>query len=65
MTHRVELAISERFPFADGFGPAGRHECLVGRAHFAVDPAAQAQQGMTDIDQTPTGSFGLPAISRS
>src|SRR5690349_16326593 len=61
MTSRVELAIAEQFPFAGGheFGAVGAYEVLVGRAHFAVDPGAPAQQGITDIDKVPTDAEGL------
>jgi hypothetical protein len=61
MTNRVELSISERFPFAGGheFGAVGTYERLVGRAHFAVDPHAPAQQGITDIDKAPVDAEGL------
>src|SRR5215475_10909619 len=61
MTNRVELSIAERFEFADGheFGAVGAYERLVGRAHFAVDPAAPAQQGITDLDKAPTDADGL------
>jgi hypothetical protein len=61
MTNRVELSISERFPFAGGheFGAVGAYERLVGRAHFAVDPHAPAQQGITDIEKAPVDAEGL------
>ncbi len=61
MTNRVELAIAERFPFADGheFGDVGAYERVVGRAHFAADPDAPAQQGITDIDKAPVDAEGL------
>jgi hypothetical protein len=61
MTNRVELSVAERFVFADGreFGPAGAYERLAGRAHFAVDPSAPAQQGITDLDKAPTDGEGL------
>jgi hypothetical protein len=61
MTNRVELSIAERFPFANGheFGSAGEHERLIRRAHFAVDPTASAQHGVTDIDKAPCDSDGL------
>ena len=61
MTNRVELSIAERFPFAEGheFGAVGAYERLVGRAHFAVDPGAPAQQGITDVDKAPTDAEGL------
>ena len=61
MTNRVELSISERFAFAGGheFGAVGAYERLNGRAHFAVDPHAAAQQGITDIENAPTDKDGL------
>src|SRR3984893_7156489 len=61
MTNRVELSVAGRFPFADGheFGAAGAYVRLVGRGHFAVDPHAPAQQGITDIDKAPTDAEGL------
>ena len=61
MTNRVELSISERSPFAAGheFGAVGSYERLVGRAHFAVDPGAPAQQDITDINMAPTDAEGL------
>jgi Alpha/beta hydrolase domain len=61
MSNRVELVITERFLFAGGheFGAVGAYERLVGRAHFAVDPHAPAQQGITDIDKAPVDADGL------
>jgi hypothetical protein len=61
MTNRVELEISERSPFAGGheFGAAGAYERLVGRAHLMVDPAAPAQQGVTDLGLAPRDGDGL------
>jgi hypothetical protein len=61
MTNRVELAVAERFLFADGheFGAVGAYERLAGRAHFAVDPHAAAQRGITDIDKAPVDAEGL------
>ena len=61
MTNRIELSITERFPFAEGrgFGAVGAYERLVGRAHFAVDPGSPAQRGITDLDKTPTDADGL------
>ena len=51
MTNLIELKITERGPFAGGheFGTVGAYERLVGRAHFAVDPKASAQKGITDL----------------
>jgi hypothetical protein len=61
MTNRIELSLTERFPFADAheFGAVGAYERLVGRAHFAVDPGAPAQHGITDIDKAATDADGL------
>src|SRR2546423_9802607 len=61
MTNRVELAITERFLVAGGqeFGSVRAYERLVGRAHFAVDPHAPAQQGITDIEKAPVDAEGL------
>ena len=61
MTNRIELSISDRFPFAEGheFGAVGPYERLVGRAHFAVDPDAPAQHGITDLDKAPIDAEGL------
>ena len=61
MTNRIELSITERFSFSDGheFGSTGVYERLVGRAHFAVDPEAPAQRGITDLDKAPTDAEGL------
>src|SRR5712691_6466350 len=61
MTNRVELTITERTPFAEGHASdtVGVYERLTGRAHFAVDPKAPAQHGVTDIDKAATGAEGL------
>jgi hypothetical protein len=61
MTNRVKLSIAERLVFAEGhaFGSVGPYECLIGRAHFAVEPGASAQRGIADIDKAPTDLEGL------
>ena len=61
MTNRVNLLIAERLPFAEGheFGSMGAYERLVGRAHFAIDPSAPAQHGITDLDKATTDAAGL------
>ena len=61
MTNLVELTITERLPFAQGheFGAAGTYEGLVGRAHFAVDPGAPAEHGITDIGKAAADAEGL------
>jgi hypothetical protein len=61
MTNLVELQIDERVPFAGGhcFGDVGAYERLSGRAHFAVDPRAAAQQEVVDLDKAPVDADGL------
>ena len=61
MTNRIELSISDRFPFAEGheFGAVGPYERLVGRAHFAIDPGTPALHGITDLDKAPIDAEGL------
>ena len=70
MTNRVELTITERTPFAERyeFDTVGVYERLTGRAHFAVDPGAPAQHGITTLTRRRPGPRVLsasPAISRS
>jgi len=61
MSQRIELRIDDRRSFASGrsFGDTGAYERLTGRAHFAVDPAALAQQGIVDLDKAPANADGL------
>jgi hypothetical protein len=42
---------------------AGTHERLIGRVHFAVDPALPANRGIADLDQLPTNAKGLVEFS--
>jgi len=53
--------IAERIPFADGhaFGDVGAYERLSGRVHFAVDPHADAQRDVVDLDKAPVDDGGL------
>ena len=61
MTNLIELAVTDRRPFADGhaFGATGPYERLSGRALFAVDPRAQAQAGVVDLGLAPRDADGL------
>src|SRR5438552_3683686 len=61
VTNQIELRIQDRRPFAEGhsFAGSGRYERLTGRAHFAVDPLAPAQRGITDLDKAPRDTAGL------
>ena len=65
MTNRIEIEITERFPFAGGaeFGSVGAYERLKGRAHYAVDPKAPAQAGICDIEHAPVDGKGLVRFS--
>jgi hypothetical protein len=42
---------------------AGTHERLIGRVHFAVDPASRANRDIADLDQAPTDARGLVEFS--
>src|SRR5579872_6302366 len=55
LTNRLELEIAESGGFAGGhaFGATGAYRRLVGRVHFAVDPKAEAQAGIVDLDKAP------------
>ena len=61
MTNRLELVVTERFAFAGGHVFAGgrAYERVKGRARFAVDPAAPAQAGITDLDKAEVDAAGL------
>ena len=47
------------FAGGHGFGDVGAYERLSGRAHFAVDPRAAAQQDVVDLDKAPVDAHGL------
>ncbi len=55
------MIVRERCLFADGheFGDAGAYERLSGTVVFRVDPKAEAQQGVVDIEFAPTDEDGL------
>jgi len=65
MTNNISIDIIERAAFADGmaFDGAGPYERLTGRAHFAVDPNAPAQEGICDIENAPLNDDGLVEFS--
>ena len=55
------FAISQREAFADArmFGTTGAYEQVDGVAHFAVDPAHAANQGIVDLALAPRNADGL------
>jgi len=60
MSKSIEIRIAERRPFAEGheFAGSGPYERLAGRVHFAVDPLAPAQAGITDLAKAPRDAAG-------
>ena len=40
------------------FGDAGTYEKIIGKVHFAVDPASAANQRIVDIDKAPRDTAG-------
>lgn len=60
MTNAVTLQITDRRLFADGisFGDVGPYERLSGRALFAVDPLAEANAWVVDLDKAPRDAQG-------
>lgn len=61
MGTRVRLEIVRRTPFADGtaFEGTGPYECLVGHAHFRIDPSAPSSRGIVDLDKAPRDAGGM------
>jgi Alpha/beta hydrolase domain len=61
MASSLEIRIDDRRPFADGheFDGSGAYERLTGRVLLAVDPLAQAQADVVDIDKAPRDQNGL------
>src|SRR5271156_3260762 len=55
------IEIIDRHELADGasFGPAGPYEKLRGRAWFALDPSAPANQAIADLRLAPRDAQGL------
>ena len=61
MAGTLEIRIDDRRPFAGGheFDKGGAYERLSGRVLFAVDPMAQAQADVVDIDRAPRDPNGM------
>ncbi len=56
----VRWEILSRTPYANGqkFGDVGNYEKLVGRVHYAVDPAAKANSDIVDLIRAPRNAAG-------
>ncbi len=65
MDTEVRLQIDTREPFAGGmaFGAVGPYERLVGRVHFCVDPRAQENADVVDLERAPRNDSGLVEYS--
>jgi hypothetical protein len=60
MAGLVRFEVTERSPVLQGksFGPAGPYERIIGRAYFAVDPNAPANQLITNLKRAPRNDRG-------
>ncbi len=61
MRSQIDIVVKEKCVFADGhaFGDTGAYERLSGHVVFGVDPRAEAQRGVTDIEFAPVDEHGL------
>ncbi|MCS6952168.1 MAG: alpha/beta hydrolase domain-containing protein [Bryobacterales bacterium] len=61
----VRIEVDERSDVLDGrpFGRAGPYERIIGKVHFAVDPALAANRILCDIDLAPRNAQGLVAFT--
>ena len=60
---RMEIASRQAFAGGRSFGDAGPYEQLDGTVHFAVDPANNANETVTDIGLAPQNAVGLVEFS--
>lgn len=65
MNSQIQIEIQEETDFADGyrFGEIGPYRRLRGRAHIAVDPSAQAQSTILDLEHAPRNDRGQVDIA--
>lgn len=61
----TNFEILTREDFADGesFGDTGSYERIVGRIYYQIDPAAEANQNVVDLDLAPRNEKGLVEFS--
>lgn len=60
---RLEILRRETVLGGKPFGAAGPYEKLVGRVHFALDPAAPQNRGIVDLALAPKNAAGLVELS--
>ena len=60
---RFEIVQREAFAGGKSFGGAGPYEKIVGRVHFAVDPAVRQNQAIVDLTRAPRNAQGLVEFS--
>jgi hypothetical protein len=60
---RVEITTRRDVLGGRSFGSAGPYELLVGRIHFAVDPANPRNRVVTDIEKAPRNAAGLVELT--
>ena len=56
----IDFQITSREPYADGrsFGEIGAYDWIAGRLHYAVDPEAEANGGIVDLQRAPRDVTG-------
>jgi hypothetical protein len=56
----VRWEITSRTPYANGqkFGDVGAYEQIVGKVHYALDPAAKANEDIIDLTRAPRNAAG-------
>jgi hypothetical protein len=61
----TRFEITAREPFAEGesFGDAGAYERIIGRVHYAIDPQAEQNGGIIDLQHAPRNADGRVEFS--
>ena len=60
---KLQMERNETVLGGKAFGLAGAYRKIVGKAHFALDPAIAANQGIADLSLAPKNSAGLVEFS--
>ena len=61
----VRFDVTDRQLFADGheFGSAGAYERIIGRVHYAIDPALPQNRAIVDLRHAPRNAAGMVEFS--